>query len=567
MVFRGRLAWMESLLKYKMPMMNDAVNHTFIFGASTTGKTYFINWAEEYALIKGYAKIFLLNCYEKDMLEEALTFMFPNVNSDDLRKMKTNEGKFGLKFPKPQPFNVKVYVPISENAPDNLPENFVPFSIPVYDFDEKLLQILYGTNDITKIKSIYDTEIAKYHNIGYADLKNRLRKYRHSSYFISKGFMGADVVVFGGKGARKTIDGFFNRLNLFNNLGILSSGDFEYNLKNYLRQELKDQKTIVVLYTGFLKNRQAQYFAMAYFMKCLYDLMVEEGMMHDLNYKLILEMEEIRFLFPQNKSQGYRDIHSGMSDLANYFFNKGRHGNLELWMICHSPYHIDPTMMTDVKTKIVTCFPEKKDREWLAQYFKTGWKGSDLIDDVMDFFEKRILKRDYRFLIIGEKAENVIGVRDFGFFLPRPRLSFYGKGKVPLDKDYSILKHDPITNIDLNIGLTDAMAVSKQKLYEEFSSREKQVIDEINKVQEELVKKEKIDNEEELNLIKKISELYNDGISLRKIADQLEISRDKVKRRIKKAIRLGYIEKEETGDEDEDEKTEDELGSEDEEEE
>ena len=565
MAFSGYYAWVDRLLKQKMAN-TGLMNHLFIAGQSQSGKTYIMNWLTEWIVQNGYGKVIYLNCNKLNLLEEALTFMFPNIEKADLKKIKRtrqlNPKTRKIEQTKPRGFKVKVYVPISANAPDKLPENFIPFSIPVNDWDEEIFQALYGDQDVTRIKSVYDAQIKfnkKNKNINYADLKNVLSKFRNSETYWQTGYLGAKTIYYSPKAHKRTIESFFGRFQIFNVQGILSSENFQYSLKKLLRKELVDQQTIVVLDTQHIENRSLEYFIISYFMKAVEDILEKEGLKHKIAHKIIFSLDEIRFLFP-SFSEHKQNVHIGITDLGQRFLTAGRKSKIEMWLSVQSPSFIPESLLKNIHTKIVTHFKEKKDIEWVAEHFREWTK--NLTNDLFKTFEKQMERGDYRFIIMEDKIERVsmqaASKSGWGNKLPRPRLSFYRhktknvdgslsiECKLPLN-DYSILKKDNSTGINLGVETTSDMKSAKKELFNEFVKGEgilKARMDkdrhQKEKQEEEAYKKMARD---ELDLTIKVAAIKKSSPTetIAGISRRLGITRDRVREYLGKAVHEGFI--------------------------
>lgn len=552
MVFTSYYSWIETTLRKKI--LSNKSHHLFVAGLTQSGKTYLLNWLGEVAVDKGASKLFIMNCNKRFLLEEQLMFLFPNVDKKDMQKImrtKTQERNKIIKT-MPKGFKVKVYTPISSHCPDKLPENFIPFSIAIDDWDETNLQILYGEKDVSRIKGIYDTQIkySKKKNQTYSDLKNALRKFKNTEIMRQKGYMGTPVTYFTPKAQRQTIEGFFGRMQQFNEQGILASNSFPYNLKKLLKKELKDQKTIVILNTEYLDNQLMEYFVIAYFVKTLNSLLDDGGMKHQINYKIVLWFDEIRFLFPST-SEHKKNTHVGMSDLGATLLTTGRHDKLEIWLSVQSPSFIPSSLLKNISTKIVTHFKEKDDMDWVAEYFFNYKK--DIIRDLFTTFERQRERGEYRFIILEQKFTSLTVDRSkragWGNRLPRPRLSFYtsatGENKVPFT-NMNILDKDPHTKIDLGIKVTDAMGKAKLELLAQFKEGEEKLTITIKKERENRIRriaeKQKLLEEEENTKIKKIAAVINlIGENYSQISAKAGVTRDEARTLSGKARGLGLI--------------------------
>lgn len=530
-------------------------NHNIILSngilTHNSGKNYLLQNTFEYMVKKKAIKLFCLHCNKMERLEEILTFMYPNVHSaKQLKKIRKQQRK-------PTAFKVNVYVPISEDAPDKMPENFIPFTIDCADLDEKTLQVLYGSTDATRLKQLYDTEVAK-KNVGFAEMKHSLSKIgRITKTTTVKGFMGANTISYATL-QEKVVMAFLNRLQVFNKLGVFGSPSFEYeykkdkcpaNLKDLLREELKDQQTIVALYTGYLKNEQAKILTMAYFIKCLDDLMGDtgEGMQWKLPYKVHIFLDEVRKLFPKSTDAAFKELNKGLLEISSFLVTEGRHSNIESSFITQSPTHLDESILNQIQTTYITQLKHKKDLEWLSEYYKSSSKQD--IQTIMRLFDILRKRGEYRFLIADQDIPQTNTLADVGYTLPTPRLSWYPTGKVPIAREgFEMLETDPNSGINLGIKTITRMKHAKISLLKEIRRREEKVLNKIIKKEQQIEKEKQIKTEQKMEKdfeeLMKVVETYNKGeTAIATIQTVTGITRDKIRGYIGKARLKGFLKK------------------------
>lgn len=482
-------AWLNST--YKNYLNTNYMNHTIFLGINQSGKSYLSNWLMERLVSAGTHKFFLLNCYQQEFLEEALTFLYPNTDEKDLEKLARLNNRFTKKI-RYQPIKLKIYSPLMQDTPDSLPEIFQPFTIPANDLNEEIMQSLYGDKDISRIFPIYDSDIKraeKSSSVSYPQIKNILRKIKRSSYYEETGFMGLKLSRFDTKMAYKTIGGFLNRLQKFNKYGIISSAKNKYNLKDNLRKELRDQKTICVLDLSKIESRDIQIFCMVYFVKCLEDLIEKEGIGYEIPYKICPVFEESSEIF-RRKGEGRKQIAQATIDMGTRMLTYGRHKRMEMWVLCQTPRYIEEALFSNFKTRIITFFKDPKDIEWVGQHFKAlsdRW----VIPTLFESLENQMRQGKYKFLILEETIDKQAFMKStakWGYSLPFPRTTFFshrinagGKEtiihKVPAYDNHAFLKKEGMP--------FKSTKEAKNLLMQEWKEGETQITDERKKEKEQ----------------------------------------------------------------------------------
>ena len=562
MPYLGPYYWMKSVIQNKILLPNGMpsplCNHMAFLGASMTGKTYLMDWLAEFYVQKGIAKVFYINCTKNQMTQERTAMQYPNIFVKN-KELKQLMNPFLNPLKAPSGFKVNFYLPVSAEAPDKLPENYIPFTIPVDDLGENSVQILYGSTDSGRIYNIYKTQIREKRaskKITYAKMKNIFRKYKHAAIFYQPGFQGVKMSYFASQANVKTVNSFISRMQIFNSAGTLSRGDNPLALKNTLREELLDQKTVCVLNTEYLKSTTQEYFSMSYFIQAMMELLEEEGIMNKIPYRILLIFDDVRFLFP-SKDENQKGVHSGMADLGATLLSWGRHKKMEIWFAVQSPRFIPSSMFTNIQTKFVTHFRNKEDIQWFREYYPeiTGWRVNDLFKSM----ERQRAKGKHPFIVmedpISERAFLETESDRWAYELPRPRLSGYRYQdtntnlleKVPITpKEFSVLKKDPLTGIDLGIETVDEMGKAKKELENEYRESEEELKEILKKEREER-KAKKEQDEKEFGLTYKIAKFHNLGMDVPEIVRNTGESRERVNRLIGKArIQNLLVEKKET---------------------
>ena len=548
-----RHAWVHAMLR-DLKKRNSDINHTAFHGASGSGKTYLADWISEIGIDAGLIKLFLINVTDPARLSEALSYMFWNEEGIKRKPQEYLLSGADLNNPglRPHSYKVRVYIPVSENAPNKLPDFFVPFTIPLTDFSDRELKLLYGMQEISSVRSEYLTAIKTMSKSdGFGQLVDRLKEHTSKSHsYVSRSFQGAKVLMFASGTMRQSADSFIHRINMLNQEGLLSSENFPFNLKQQLEKEIQDQKTIVILYTYYLRSEIMRYFCMLYFLKCLQDLMFKKQYREKLDYKLVVRFDEAGFLIPKERSKAFAEHHYALQDLFHFILREGRHGNIESQIISQSPTFLSEDIYTNVRSVYFCRSESEEDIEWLAT---RGNLRKDLLNNVMRQWKLLAdLKREYRFAIPSIAQEHLdaipawfySGTRkfEFGFRVPRPRLSYYGNdGKVPFVQDWDKLIGLIVEKTGVKYELSTKMKQAKMLLKEEIEESYKPLIEKRQKHLEYIEEKTKEKMESEKENAKKALELLKMGLSYREISGIMGHSTDKTMQLLGYAVRLGLV--------------------------
>ncbi len=560
----ARFKWIDRVL-IKMLEDTSLCTHMLILGQTQSGKTYLIFQMLEFLFRVKTHKFFLLNCNEKEMLEESLGLMFPNTNEKDKRKIaKFNISKMAkyldLKI-KPQNIKLKVYTPLMPNhLPDKLPAIFEPFTIPIDDWNEDCMQILYGKFDIQKIFQEYVKKVKDGKAISLPMVKKIFHEMEVSGQSVSwqTGIGGIKTVVYDQNAAHLTLRNFQTRLNYFDNYGIVSSPKNSRCLKKILKKDIKDRDTVSILnLSGLEDNQMMQFFCLTYFLKALRDIASE---MDVIPYKIAPIIDEARFIMPK-ESEGKKEYHTGLQDSINKGLTGDRKKSIEYWMSTQSPGHLKPTTYKNMKIKMITHLDEPGDIEWVKEQFR----------DVKNYEIKGLFGRmqnlrdnaaDYRFILVGQadknqkeldlqlSGRNPKNVEDVANCFPCPRANMYNaiekvggeavsvfrpniRGNYKLIKEQ--LKANGYKNPEIDI------AGMKAELIEEWKGENALIKEKIDKkhAKENVEMKKKDEKEEEqLKLIaEKREELLAKGErddNLSQLEVLTGISRERIRKRIAK---------------------------------
>lgn len=462
-------------------MRGDSINHTLFMGMSTTGKTHLASWLGEDIASAGLGKFWWVWCPTKWQLEEALTFLSKN------RLTAKNYKQF--KDKKPRSFDVRIYVPLSENLPDKLPNNFVPFTIPIGSIDATSFKFLYGQREIHSFYSEYDQakRMLKPKD-SFATLKKILNQSLTSGNVATvHGFMGTKTVAFK-EGSYSTISSLLNKLNNINYEGIMSSDSFVLNLNRLLAEEVRHPERVVVLYLGYINNLYTQLFVASKFIMAVWEQCMAYRSSFD--YKHVIYFNETRDLFPHSQSKSFSEIHIALTGLQAFLTTKSRHVNMELWYDTQSHSYVDPEARSQFRTKYVTRVSEPSEIEWLS---KETLQPAEKLKAIFSLWTRQNKRRFLDTVLcssIMPSWENH-GKREYGFELPRPRLSMHGKYDLGtgVQPDLRMIGRPMVDVEHYKHMLKDEWTESEGQLQEWMKKREEKSKEEIQARMTDLAKK------------------------------------------------------------------------------
>ena len=411
------------------------IAHTFFHGVTTSGKTYMAYWMAEQGVMSG--KIKFCDVWRTDLarLEEFLTLAYPaEVNSKNY--------KLYTKF-KPvdwiEQTEIHLYVPICEgmtksNETNPFPLQFpnddriktIPFTVPCDDLTEGAVQILYGSSDADAAYQKYGD--ITYKGITFPQLMKRLSSSRFEKINLKARGLGGQIgaVKFSGSGSYATTTALLEKLNAFTNEGILGDSKMSTSLPAIFKRnkEWQNQKAVVGLYVGHIKDMRLRIFALISFIT--YMARFTDLVKNKVDFKNVVYLNELSVLAPKQSLKSYRDVHHAITAFMTNWVPQARHSNIEIHADTQSVHSVDPLILSQFK------------RQYLTRYSVSDTKALELFSTIFDI-EAKSLKNvwaywdktnKYRFLLAGAYPQTYrepSGRMTIGFELPRPKLSFDGK--------------------------------------------------------------------------------------------------------------------------------------------
>lgn len=412
------------------------IAHTFFHGSTTTGKTYLAYWLAEHGVMEGKIKFCDLWRTDLDRLEEFLALALPHKMSPKIyRNYKTYKPIDWLRETE-----VHLYVPMTagmmkqdseENPfplkfPNNDRVKTFLFTVPCDDLTSGAIQILYGAADADAAFQKY--EDINYKNITFPQLMHRLSKSRFQKVNLRARGLGDSIgaVKFSGSGAYATTTSLLEKLNAFVNEGLMGNSSMDTSLPAIFKRnrEWRQQKSIVGLYLGHIKDPRLRIFALISFID--YQKRFTGSLKNKVDFKVVNYINELSILCPRQSGKAYRDVHTAVTAFMTNWVPQARHSNIEIWADTQTFQSIDSTVLSQFTTKYLTRYDlsDIKAMETFSTIFDIELKS---LKNVWADWQKRGLHRFFRAGVYNQLYNEASGKLTTGFELPRPKLSFDGK--------------------------------------------------------------------------------------------------------------------------------------------
>lgn len=471
-------------LKKNQSDKDKQISHTMFMGVSGSGKGYLAKSFMEEGLKRGLIKVFNLWCVDWQHLEEAMTFMLPSKETLD----KFDKSKF-KPYSKPPQFPVRIYIPISNDAPNNIYKGLiVPFTVSMDNLNEDAIKVLCGSIESSGQYAEYMSAVDK--GMTLPDLKRIfVESFKGDKISQVKGFMDEKWTQTPFKSNYSTQQILLRRLATLDKEGILAHSQFPYALEKMLKREIKDQQTIVILYLGAIKNNMIRKLVYIYFFETLRQTLEEHGA-EKLSYKFVLYHNEIETLVVPTARKDASQIDMAINWYLTNRASTIRHLNGELWCDVKKYDTIDNTTRALFENKYITRLVDEEEIRKIGELYKEGGE--------------KMLRRYFRSLTAGKKTKfRFINLsqklpmwynkmkKEMGYELVRPTLCY--DGKVVMDyNDFSHINGVPVNKIlgtdeDLKISMRDI----KKELVELWRNRDEKLLNylhELKKPKEKAIK-------------------------------------------------------------------------------
>lgn len=412
-------------------------------------------------------------------------------------------------------FSMKIFVPITFGLPEDVevPEGmFAPFAIPVDSYSvhgdmEWGLRTIFGDRNFGGYKKLYH-KMATAGDSSFADLKEGYPEGVDRDYVQEREYADGEVVeVYDPEKPKQSLKRFKVSLSqMFNSTGIVSSSDFEYDLRSQLKEALLgDEPDIVVLYTGFMKDKGAKKFVMTHFMEEYRSII--DNLTHSEEKRLtrkfivnFIEAQEAIKLNDQDKNLSQEDV--VFNRFMHEFMNESGHFNSDIW-VDTKPDDAHPMLLSRTQYHFVTQISHNDLKELFAG------RGKEIKDKARACFKNRdyteMGKYGYGFIDLsrerivewdkGETADVNPGVHSYGYRLPCKRQCV--ERPVPVSNtDFSFLLDS------FDVGSTTFKEYKEALFEEDWGETESQPIEREDEKLEEEKKKKQEEQQEKKDLIK-----------------------------------------------------------------
>lgn len=486
--------------KPKSHIPNKRANHVLFEGGTGTGKTVALKFLQEFGIDREYCKVWDVNVEEFSLLRELLAMAVPYVNQDDPQDKKRMKqlkryNKKSKKDVSPKGYNVKVFVPVTHDLPDKIPDNFVPFGISVNDLRKWSLRIMFGES-YEKYSKIYndkfrgkDTRLNDLMDLGGEDYE--------TDFYIKKSPLGVERVFV--REESQSLEYFMRQINRFKNTEIYAPPEIEdkYALKPKLEEESKNQDTKVVLYTGHIKDEFIRKFILAYFIDSIIQI---QDSLKKQDYRNIITIHESQKILKKKREDSATKWDKIITEIFKDSFDDFRRYNIDIWLDT-KPNRLPHSIKDNAKKHFLTRVSRGKGLEDILSMYeidkrnKRKSRGAS-VGYILNQDQKYI--RNYGFIDLNRKIPEWKGT--YGYRLPRLIRSSLLEPPVSKD-DFSWF-------IDLCEGYIDTTEILQdfKEAYDKEEEKLRNTVKEIHKKRKKK-KEEKEENTKEKRKKKAIEKL------------------------------------------------------------
>lgn len=497
---KGRYDYIFKLRK-DMQERQKGVSHTIFIGTAGSGKNFTsYNFLEE-GIYNGWIKLWNLWIPDFQHLQEAMTFMFPS---------KSHLNAFSNSKLKPAKFPVRIYIPISQNMPRYLPQGLcVPFTVSMDELTDDCIKILCANKSMDYAGYLSEFRSLVRKGMTLPDLKTAMLEARSGKLLKELGFNDEHWTQ-SHKSSHGLQEYLMGRLKVLDKEGVIANRKFPYALENFLKREIFDKNTIVILYLGAIRNESLRNFIYLYFLETLRKSLERYGG-DKLNFKNVIFHNELETLCKPTSGKDSTPVDMVVNDYLKRMASVGRHINLEVWGDCKSTDFVDDSILTIFKNEYFLRVDNRKEIRRL------GDRADSFGDKELHRYIIHIRRMNaYRFIDLHSEMPRWFR-GDFiqlGHELIRPRICMDGKVDMKYN-NFSYLNGIPAYKIigwdtDLKLesrGLKKQLADLWRKSDEKLEQFMKQSQSEKPKETPEFKQEKKIDKI--LNALQKFKDLKN----------------------------------------------------------
>ncbi len=395
------------------------IPHTFWIGNSHTSKDYSMNFFSEQGIMKGKLKLWNMWCVTQVQIQEQLAFLFPS------KEPRSKFARSNFKpFKKAPQFPVRIYIPLSENMPKFGYAGFtIPFTIPLDDLPEESLKFLCATKsqDYGNYLSEYIT--FNHRGMTFPDLKLKMAKTDNEKLVMEKGF-DLEEWIQSHKSNYGVQQFLMKRLSILDKEGVGANKSYKYDLEKFIKKEVLDQETVVILYLGAIKNEMLRKFIYSYFFETVKKVLSDKGG-ERFHYKQIFRHNEIETFSSPTGGKGSTPFDALTNDYLKRQASTIRHYGGILWGDCKSPKFVDDSVYKIFENRYVTRVADVREMRLLSEY------SNDLKEsEIRKYMNQIKRKKKFRFIDLDDKkipkwfsGEQL----QMGYELFAPRICFDGK--------------------------------------------------------------------------------------------------------------------------------------------
>lgn len=365
-------------------LANITDNTILVEGTRGTGKTELFQYLADFGMRYYGLKPFIMWVENMDFLKENLTFMFPN----NMHKEPTS-------------YNTVILVPFTTNLArkKKLPNNFIPFVIPIDKLGDHTLSAIFGIQNVEKYSKEYHRKLTS-PNITYSSMKSYLSKKSKKKDDLEK-FMENSVKTSDMGYRYVAVDSDYSTeekvkraFGIFNERGLISDPKFRIDGTSYILDDIfkwildYPKSIVIILYLGYETDRWLKRFVWLYVMESLRRVSQSYDYMPLRNVVMLPELQD---LSKPNFSKDTEDIDVTVNSMLMLWLGESRHWNCDIWADS-KPNVIEPKVRDLFSTCFITNVGSTRILSDLVQNSQHSGK------KISDIFAKREYRARYGFI-------------------------------------------------------------------------------------------------------------------------------------------------------------------------
>ncbi len=325
-------------------LKTNRISHTLIVGQSGSGKSTLLEGIGNYFYEHDYK---IIDLYNQDNRIEGAFFSLEAQGS--FRKWLEKR-----KLPV-RALPTKILLPMSSNLPNEVPENYHLYTIPLNQLQGAELNILSRGNLSNVQEDIFNSILNKMNNKDTVpDFITLSEKATKAGHIYERG-MPIPI------SDTRSLAGVIRPLNALIRENCVTSANNPYCID--LVKELNDVKTVTVFHQGYLKTEELTMFNVVWLLRRIYDLKTENKIKPKV-VVLIREIGDLAPLQPFDKSKSYSKYY------IDQIARKARSIQLQIVGDIQSPLNVSDTLRTQVGNLFAFRLTNRKEIGEIIMRFK-----------------------------------------------------------------------------------------------------------------------------------------------------------------------------------------------------